>query len=72
MKWIHFIYAHLFGYFWLPCPKCGRMFGGHQAKASIWEGDIIEPGMGQMTCCLKEQEFKPNGWSANSPPHSQP
>lgn len=25
------IYAHMFGYFWLSCPKCGKMFGGHEA-----------------------------------------
>jgi hypothetical protein len=30
MKLIHKIYAYLFGYFWLPCPRCGQMFGGHQ------------------------------------------
>ena len=26
------LYAHLFGYFWLPCPLCGQMFGGHEWK----------------------------------------
>ena len=26
---LHRIYAGLFGYFWLPCPTCGREFGGH-------------------------------------------
>ena len=30
MRTIHKIYAWLFGYFWLPCPMCGRMFGGHE------------------------------------------
>jgi hypothetical protein len=24
------LYAFLWGYFWLPCPKCGQMFGGHE------------------------------------------
>ena len=24
------IKASLGGYFWLPCPNCGRMFGGHE------------------------------------------
>jgi len=23
-------YAWLFGYFWLPCPLCSQMFGGHE------------------------------------------
>lgn len=26
------LYANLFGYFWLPCPVCKRMFGGHEAS----------------------------------------
>jgi hypothetical protein len=26
----HQAYAWLFGYFWLPCPLCDRMFGGHE------------------------------------------
>ena len=26
------IYANLFGYFWLPCPSCGKMFGGHEVR----------------------------------------
>ena len=25
------IYAGILNYFWLPCPKCGKMFGGHEA-----------------------------------------
>jgi hypothetical protein len=24
------LYALFGGYFWLPCPLCGRMFGGHE------------------------------------------
>ena len=27
---LHRIYARLMGYFWLPCPKCGEYFGGHE------------------------------------------
>lgn len=30
MRRLHRLYAWLFGYFWLPCPICGRMFGGHE------------------------------------------
>ena len=26
------IYAQLNRYFWLPCPVCGQMFGGHEWK----------------------------------------
>lgn len=31
MRTLNRIYAWLFGYFWLPCPVCHRMFGGHEA-----------------------------------------
>ena len=30
MRFLNKLYANLFGYFWLPCPICGRMFGGHE------------------------------------------
>lgn len=26
----HRLYAKIVGYFWLPCPICGRYFGGHE------------------------------------------
>ncbi|MES2950271.1 MAG: hypothetical protein V4858_17140 [Pseudomonadota bacterium] len=31
MRLLNRIYAWLFGFFWLPCPVCGREFGGHEA-----------------------------------------
>lgn len=27
-------FARSRGYFWLPCPSCGEMFGGHEAEAA--------------------------------------
>lgn len=27
---LHRLWAAMFGYFWLPCPLCGREFGGHE------------------------------------------
>jgi hypothetical protein len=32
---LNYLYAHLFGYFWLPCPICGNKFGGHEWTHSI-------------------------------------
>ena len=29
-RWFNRYYAFLTGYFWLPCPLCGKMFGGHE------------------------------------------
>ena len=52
----HQFYAWVFGYFWLPCPRCGRPFGGHEPSG----GRVAtSPGMGKMTCrnCIGE-------WSA--------
>ena len=29
------VYARLTGRFWLPCPICGQMFGGHEWGGSL-------------------------------------
>ena len=29
----HERYAKSNGLFWLPCPRCGKMFGGHEWRA---------------------------------------
>ena len=29
-RFIHAFWAGIRGYFWLPCPICGRKFGGHE------------------------------------------
>lgn len=29
-RWWAKLRADVGGYFWLPCPLCGRMFGGHE------------------------------------------
>mgnify|MGYP001566530485 CR=1 FL=1 len=41
MRIFHRFYAWLFGFFWLPCPVCGRMFGGHE---------IINVSVGYLVC----------------------
>ena len=32
-RFLHKLYANINGYFWLPCPICGEMFGGHEWKS---------------------------------------
>ena len=32
-KW----YANLMGFYWLPCPVCGQMYGGHEAAGNVLE-----------------------------------
>lgn len=34
-------YAAMFGYFWLPCPACGRAFGGHEWRPRRGHVDSI-------------------------------
>ncbi|MEK0324143.1 MAG: hypothetical protein QQN63_00430 [Nitrosopumilus sp.] len=29
---LHQLYAEFFGYFWIPCPICTEMMGGHEHK----------------------------------------
>lgn len=29
-RWVHHVWANLFGYFWLPCRLCSKPFGGHE------------------------------------------
>lgn len=31
------LYAQVHGYFWLPCPLCGKEFGGHEWLPGTWE-----------------------------------
>ena len=40
MRTLNRMYAWLFGYFWLPCHVCGRMFGGHEI-ANIFTAALI-------------------------------
>jgi len=46
-RWVHRLRAHFGGYFWLPCPICGRRFGGHE-----WKGVIlwVSASMGWAAC----------------------
>lgn len=32
-RFLHHAYAWALGYFWLPCPLCGRVMGGHEWRS---------------------------------------
>ena len=53
------VYAHLHCYFWLPCPNCGRYYGGHEIGQ--WG---VPKGKGCWTCtckwCDDDNELKKN------------
>lgn len=48
-RWAHRLWARWTGYFWKPCPVCGRFFGGHEwgMYSSIPTG---RPGITQAVC----------------------
>ena len=54
-RWINYLYAHIFNYFWMSCSLCGRNFGGHEwfSGNDIYLGD----GGGEGVCpkCGKEK-----------------
>lgn len=33
-RWWNYIRTFFGSYFWLPCPRCGKYFGGHEWKYS--------------------------------------
>ena len=48
MRLLNKLYAWLFGYFWLPCPVCGRDFGGHEAG---FDALVAEDGKSAQIVC---------------------
>jgi hypothetical protein len=59
-RWVHQLYAAVFGYCWGRCPLCGQKFGGHEWRsinglsASITDKDKPNTGHGICPCCTKE------------------
>jgi hypothetical protein len=66
-RFIQQAYAYVFGYFWLPCPICRRMFGGHE----IAEGEILMDSWngGSSVCveCGDEARKRSEFWMRNNP-----
>ena len=56
LRLFHRLYAFFCGYFWLPCPICGREFGGHEKNGYLMD----DPFGGRMVCsnCKKEAEHR--------------
>ena len=50
-------YANIMGYFWAPCPLCGKYFGGHEWRDYGGKVPSIPtgPGRGKGICpdCTK-------------------
>jgi hypothetical protein len=51
-RWMHKLYAKVFGYFWLPCPVCGEYFGGHEVTR---ETPSVQVGSRALLVCPKRE-----------------
>jgi len=49
-RWLQKLYAACFGYFWRPCPMCGREFGGHEWGRWGYAAMPISPSRGIAVC----------------------
>jgi hypothetical protein len=46
------IYANLFGYYWIPCPLCGKEMGGHENNINVYKSeDIGKASMAGKSIC---------------------
>jgi len=45
----HKLRANFSGYFWLPCPLCGEMFGGHE-YSKLYIHPTPKIGQGKCVC----------------------
>ena len=65
-RFVHRVYAGLNAYFWLPCPICGRMFGGHEEKGMLYKG--WHGGVSVCSNCIEIAEKRNKEyWDAQSP-----
>jgi len=60
-RWWHWLRSQVRGYFWLPCPLCGRMFGGHEWHHRGQDVPTGEHGVGAAICPWCADEGR--GWS---------
>lgn len=58
-------YAKALGYFWLPCPLCGRGFGGHEwprrdgVPVTVPDPDRPNGGLGICPWCAEAGHGRP-------------
>jgi ribosome-binding protein aMBF1 (putative translation factor) len=45
LRFLHWFWASIRGYFWLPCPICGNNFGGHEYSGSLDYSDFTGEGV---------------------------
>jgi len=58
MRWFERLVAWAGGYFWLPCPVCGEMFGGHEI-AHVCTGALVsDDGHAHCVCPKPECSYE--------------
>lgn len=57
-RFLHKLYANLFGYYWIPCPLCGEYMGGHEHSWKESGHLDLGDGRGKTTCrdCKEDAE----------------
>jgi hypothetical protein len=67
--------AAMGGYFWLPCPLCGKEFGGHQWRDYDGKKSTVRCRKSRSTAhgicpdCTKAGKGEPFSWDlVNEPP----
>ena len=60
------IYAHVMSYFWLPCPICNKMFGGHEGNTIL----MTSWNTGKSVCpdCTEEANRRNKQFMESTPP----
>ena len=64
--WWRWLRARIGGYFWGPCPICGKPYGGHEAN----KGDLMTSWSGGvMTCpnCAEEAKRRNREFMVDHP-----
>ena len=59
------LYACTHSYFWLPCPICGKNFGGHEWQESLY--DSWSSGRGVCPSCSEEAKRRNREFFASHP-----
>lgn len=49
-RFLHRAFAGACGFFWAPCPVCGRMRGGHEKPRGTMMESLLDPSRGTVTC----------------------
>ena len=76
LRFIHYLIATIGGYFWLPCPICGKSFGGHEWQTDKPNSTIMtswSTGTGVCPKCHdKAKEYNGEWMAANKSFHPDP